>query len=120
MVLIYSLSRLLQSDSGEFSKNSIIKIISIPYFRIALEDATLENGCLRFIRASHNNGIHRRYIRNPDKNSKDILTYDRPEPIYQLSNFTACPVKAGLCENLFIFFKLYIQYFYFRCTCCHP
>lgn len=29
-------------------------------FWIALEDATVENGCLKFIRASHNNGIHRR------------------------------------------------------------
>lgn len=64
-------------------------------FWIALEDATLENGCLKFIRASHNNGIHRRYIRNPDKESKDFLIYDRPEPIYQLSNFTAMPVKKG-------------------------
>lgn len=64
-------------------------------FWIALEDATLENGCLKFIRASHNNGIHRRYIRNPDKNAKDFLIYDSPEPIYQMSNFTACPVQKG-------------------------
>lgn len=68
---------------------------SVIGFWIALEDATLENGCLKFIRASHKNGIHRRYIRNPDKSSKDVLIYDRPEPIYQMSNFTACPVKAG-------------------------
>jgi phytanoyl-CoA hydroxylase len=64
-------------------------------FWIALEDATIENGCLKFIRASHNNGIHRRYIRNPEKNSNELLVYDRSEPIYPQSNFTACPVKKG-------------------------
>lgn len=64
-------------------------------FWIALEDATLENGCLKFIRASHKNGIHRRYIRNPDKTSNEFLIYDRPEPVYQLSNFTSTPVKKG-------------------------
>lgn len=64
-------------------------------FWIALQDATLENGCLKFIRASHKNGIHRRFIRNPDKNSSELLIYDRPAPVYQLSNFTSCPVKKG-------------------------
>ena len=64
-------------------------------FWIALEDATLENGCLKFIRASHMNGTHRRYIRNPDTEAKELLIYDRPEPIYQMSNFTAVPVKKG-------------------------
>lgn len=68
---------------------------SVVGFWIAVEDATMENGCLKFIRASHKNGIHRRYIRNPDKNSKELLTYDRPEPVYQLSNFTTAPVKKG-------------------------
>jgi phytanoyl-CoA hydroxylase len=68
-------------------------------FWIALEDATLENGCLKFIRASHMNGIHRRYIRNPDKDAKELLIYDRPEPIYQMSNFTAVPVKAGALKS---------------------
>lgn len=64
-------------------------------FWIAMEDATLENGCLKFIRGSHQNGIHRRLVQNPDKNADELLTFDRPEPIYQLSNFTACPVKKG-------------------------
>lgn len=68
---------------------------SVVGFWIALEDATLENGCLKFIRASHKNGVHRRYIRNPDKDSPEALIFDRPAPIYQLSNFTACPVKKG-------------------------
>lgn len=64
-------------------------------FWIALEDATIENGCLKFIRGSHNNGIHRRYIRNPDPNAAELLIYDSAEPHYQMSNFTACPVPKG-------------------------
>lgn len=68
---------------------------SVVGFWIALEDATLENGCLKFIRASHKNGIHRRFIRNPDKGSPELLIYDKPAPIYQLSNFTTAPVKKG-------------------------
>lgn len=29
-------------------------------FWIPLDDATLENGCLKFIKGSHNGGVHRR------------------------------------------------------------
>ncbi|KAG5669567.1 hypothetical protein PVAND_017454 [Polypedilum vanderplanki] len=68
---------------------------SVVGFWIALEDATLENGCLKFIRGSHKNGIHRRFVRNSDPSSKEILIYDKPECVYQMSNFTAMPVKAG-------------------------
>jgi phytanoyl-CoA hydroxylase len=68
---------------------------SVVGFWIALQDATLENGCLKFIPASHKNGVHRRFIRNPDKTSSELLIYDRPEPIYQTSNFVSSPVKAG-------------------------
>uniref|UniRef100_A0A336MM23 CSON001839 protein n=1 Tax=Culicoides sonorensis TaxID=179676 RepID=A0A336MM23_CULSO len=64
-------------------------------FWLALDDATASNGCLQFIKGSHKNGVHRRYMRNPDKNSPDLMIYDRPEPIYPLSNFTSVPVKKG-------------------------
>lgn len=33
-------------------------------FWIALEDATIQNGCLQFINGSHKSGVHRRYIIN--------------------------------------------------------
>lgn len=79
---------------------------SVVGFWVALQDATLENGCLKFIRASHKNGIHRRFIRNPDKSSSDILIYDRPQPIYQLSNFTAYPVKKGEMNIFLILFLM--------------
>ncbi|XP_055587249.1 phytanoyl-CoA dioxygenase domain-containing protein 1 [Uranotaenia lowii] len=64
-------------------------------FWIPLEDATLQNGCLHFIKGSHKSGVHRRYIRNPDSASDELLVYDRPAPLYPQSNFVSAPVKAG-------------------------
>lgn len=66
-------------------------------FWIALDDATIQNGCLQFIKGSHKSGVHRRYIRNPDKDAKDLVVYDRPAPIYPQSNFTPVPVSRGTC-----------------------
>lgn len=71
-------------------------------FWIALDDATVENGCLWFSPGSHKSGVHRRYIRNPEKSSKELLIYDRPSPIYQTSNFTPLPVTKG-CSKLIMF-----------------
>uniref|UniRef100_A0A1B0CGX0 Putative peroxisomal phytanoyl-coa hydroxylase n=1 Tax=Lutzomyia longipalpis TaxID=7200 RepID=A0A1B0CGX0_LUTLO len=64
-------------------------------FWIALNDATVQNGCLQFIKGSHKSGVHRRYIRNPDKSSNELIIYDRPPPIYPASNFTPVPVEKG-------------------------
>jgi len=66
-------------------------------FWIALDDATVQNGCLQFIRGSHKSGIHRRYIRNSEKDAKEILIHDKPAPYYQESSFTKVPVKKGSC-----------------------
>lgn len=68
---------------------------SVIGFWIALEDATIQNGCLQFIRGSHKGGVHRRYIRNPDKNSSELVIYDKPAPIYPISNFTSVPIAKG-------------------------
>lgn len=64
-------------------------------FWIALDDATIENGCLWFSRGSHKGGVHRRYIRNPDNSSGHLLIYTSALPYYQKNNFTAVPVKKG-------------------------
>ncbi|XP_053970496.1 phytanoyl-CoA dioxygenase domain-containing protein 1 homolog isoform X1 [Hylaeus volcanicus] len=64
-------------------------------FWIALDDATTENGCLWFAPGSHKSGVHRRYMRNKDPDSKDLLIYDSPPPCYQLSNFRPTPVPKG-------------------------
>lgn len=66
-------------------------------FWIALEDATVENGCLWVARGSHKSGVHRRYIRNPDQNSSELLVYTSPAPFYQKSSFAAVPVSKGTC-----------------------
>ena len=64
-------------------------------FWIALEDCTLQNGCLQFIKGSHKSGVHRRYIRNPDKTSKDLMIYDRAAPFYPQSSFTPIHCSKG-------------------------
>nr|XP_021184878.2 phytanoyl-CoA dioxygenase domain-containing protein 1 homolog [Helicoverpa armigera] len=66
-------------------------------FWIALEDATVQNGCLWMVRGSHTSGVHRRLIRNPDKTSPETLIYDRPAPVYPQSRFTPIPVSRGTC-----------------------
>ncbi|XP_046672571.1 phytanoyl-CoA dioxygenase domain-containing protein 1 [Homalodisca vitripennis] len=66
-------------------------------FWIALEDATLENGCLWFVRGSHRSGVHRRFVRNPDSDSPDLFVYDAPPQIYPNSAFHAVPVSKGAC-----------------------
>ncbi|XP_050360441.1 phytanoyl-CoA dioxygenase domain-containing protein 1 [Nymphalis io] len=66
-------------------------------FWIALEDATIQNGCLWMARGSHKSGVHRRLIRNPDKESNQALIYDKGAPVYPQSGFTAVPVSKGTC-----------------------
>ncbi|KAF9798927.1 hypothetical protein SFRURICE_019709, partial [Spodoptera frugiperda] len=61
-------------------------------FWIALEDATVENGCLWMVPGSHKSGIHRRLTRNSDKDSKELLIYDTPSPDYPESGFVPVPV----------------------------
>nr|CAD7392645.1 unnamed protein product [Timema cristinae] len=78
-------------------------------FWIALEDATLENGCLWFAPGSHRSGVHRRFVRNPDHNSTELLVFTAPPPCYPTSNFTPVPVKKGK-ETIFHRLQNY-------CTC---
>ncbi|KAF9798926.1 hypothetical protein SFRURICE_019708 [Spodoptera frugiperda] len=69
-------------------------------FWIALEDATVQNGCLWIVPGSHKSGVHRRLTRNFDKDSKDKLIYDSPAPFYPQSRFTAVPVSKGCAQPL--------------------
>ncbi|XP_054737414.1 phytanoyl-CoA dioxygenase domain-containing protein 1 homolog [Anastrepha obliqua] len=70
---------------------------SVIGFWFALEDCTLQNGCLQAIKGSHKSGVHRRYMRNPDKNANELLVYDRPAPIYPQSSYTPLAVGKGTC-----------------------
>ncbi|XP_041987309.1 phytanoyl-CoA dioxygenase domain-containing protein 1 [Aricia agestis] len=66
-------------------------------FWIALEDATIQNGCLWMSPGSHKSGVHRRLQRNPDKEAQQGLVYDKPAPVYRESSFTPVPVSKGTC-----------------------
>ncbi|XP_031493371.1 phytanoyl-CoA dioxygenase isoform X1 [Nymphaea colorata] len=57
---------------------------------LALEDATIANGCLWAIPGSHKNGLVRRFIR--DDNG---VHFDQPSPSYDRRDFVALEVKAG-------------------------
>ncbi|KAI5701221.1 hypothetical protein M8J76_014578 [Diaphorina citri] len=70
---------------------------SLVGFWIALDDATMDNGCLWFLPSSHKGGVHCRYTRNPDHNASDPLVLDKPAPCYPASSFVATPVKRGTC-----------------------
>ncbi|XP_064164755.1 phytanoyl-CoA dioxygenase domain-containing protein 1 isoform X1 [Anguilla rostrata] len=61
---------------------------------IALEDATLQNGCLWFIPGSHKNGITRRMVRTP-KGSFPLTDFVGTEQNYDDKLFVPAPVKKG-------------------------
>ncbi|KAL3266947.1 hypothetical protein HHI36_011097 [Cryptolaemus montrouzieri] len=64
---------------------------------IALEDTTIENGCLWFEPGSHKGELTKRFIRNPDKASDKYTTYTGEDPEYKIEKFTPVPVKKGSC-----------------------
>ncbi|KAF7808737.1 phytanoyl-CoA dioxygenase [Senna tora] len=57
---------------------------------LALEDASILNGCLWAIPGSHKNGLVRRFLR--DENG---VKFDRPSPSYDQKDFVPIEVKAG-------------------------
>ncbi|XP_071322298.1 phytanoyl-CoA dioxygenase domain-containing protein 1 [Trachinotus anak] len=63
-------------------------------FWIALEDATVNNGCLWFIPGSHNSGISRRMVRTPEGPHPKTDFIGR-EQDHDKEKFIAAPVKKG-------------------------
>ncbi|XP_046307533.1 phytanoyl-CoA dioxygenase domain-containing protein 1 isoform X2 [Marmota monax] len=61
---------------------------------MALEDATLENGCLWFIPGSHTSGVSRRMIRAP-AGSWPATSFLGAEPDWDNSLFVPTPVQKG-------------------------
>ncbi|KAF7661289.1 hypothetical protein LDENG_00265910 [Lucifuga dentata] len=61
---------------------------------IALEDATVSNGCLWFIPGSHKSGISRRMVRTP-KGTYPLTDFIGRERAYDEEKFVAAPVKKG-------------------------
>ncbi|XP_020291155.1 phytanoyl-CoA dioxygenase isoform X2 [Pseudomyrmex gracilis] len=87
-------SEVIMHQDASYLYTEPVKLVG---FWIALEDATQENGCLWIAPGSHQSGVHRRYIRNKDQNSQELLIYDRAAPCYPLSNFRPIPVSKGTC-----------------------
>ncbi|KAL6781157.1 hypothetical protein ACKKBG_A10035 [Auxenochlorella protothecoides x Auxenochlorella symbiontica] len=58
---------------------------------LALEDATLQNGCLWAIPGSHKAGVARRFLRAPDGR----LAFDAPPAVHAEADFVALPMPAG-------------------------
>ncbi|KAL9246277.1 hypothetical protein vseg_019833 [Gypsophila vaccaria] len=57
---------------------------------LALEDATVVNGCLWAIPGSHKNGLVRRFVRDDEG-----VHFDRPSPSYDIKDFVQIEVKSG-------------------------
>ena len=67
-------------------------------FWLALDDATLENGCLWFYPGSHKqNAPDFRFIRNPDSESKELCIDRGTRPVYDEEKFEPTPVAKGSC-----------------------
>ncbi|CAF5069657.1 unnamed protein product, partial [Rotaria magnacalcarata] len=64
---------------------------------IALEDATVENGCLWFIPGSHSTPTQRHYIRNPNEQefNEGKLLINMGEDQFDENAFIPVEVKAG-------------------------
>lgn len=62
---------------------------------IALEDATLENGCLWFIPGSHTGGVSRRLVLIPGGDSKPDISFLGSDPVWDASRFVPTPVRRG-------------------------
>lgn len=70
--------------------------ISVAGIWLALDDATLENGCLQFIPGSHKLPVSKRLIRSTDeKTGKTKLIWTGEEREYNPKDFVAEPVKKG-------------------------
>jgi len=65
-------------------------------FWLALDDATIESGCLWFYPGSHANNTQKfRFIRNPDTKSNQECIHRGRKPVYDEANFVPKPVAKG-------------------------
>ncbi|NWI16350.1 PHYD1 protein, partial [Crypturellus soui] len=63
-------------------------------FWIALEDVTLENGCLWFIPGSHTSGITRRMVR-ASPGTSTCVEFIGSDPTYEDNRFIPVPISKG-------------------------
>ncbi|XP_037029674.1 phytanoyl-CoA dioxygenase domain-containing protein 1 homolog [Bradysia coprophila] len=69
--------------------------INVTAFWIPTEDATLENGCVWFVKGSHKNGLLNRFVRNPVPGRGDLCVYEKPDLNLPKEQYIPCPVKKG-------------------------
>ncbi|CAJ0957191.1 unnamed protein product, partial [Mesorhabditis belari] len=63
---------------------------------IALDDATLENGCLSFIPESHKQTtVDYRFVRTNDTSGGPLLKFSGNRPTYDQEKFVPVPIKKG-------------------------
>lgn len=88
---------------------------------IALEDATLENGCLWFKKGSHEGPLFNRFIKNPDKNSDILTIYTGDNEEFHEEDYVPVSVKKGEKFKFQYFLKFCSTVFttYFRIMCYH-
>ena len=89
---------------GEVKKNQDgtylhVEPLKVTGVWIALEDCTIENGCLAFVPGSHKGPLTHRFIRNPNKEEFEKGNYliytDLVAPIPDDNEFVPVPIKAG-------------------------
>ncbi|CAI4227158.1 unnamed protein product [Auanema sp. JU1783] len=63
---------------------------------IAVDDATIENGCLSFIPGSHKqSSVDYRFVRTHDTTGGPLLTFNGERPVYDQNLFVPVPIKKG-------------------------
>ncbi|XP_060838806.1 phytanoyl-CoA dioxygenase domain-containing protein 1 homolog [Rhopalosiphum padi] len=68
---------------------------SLVGFWIALDDATVENGCLWAIPGSHNTEVHKRLVRNQDKCETNRTVFQGTYPEYEQSLYVPLAVEKS-------------------------
>ncbi|XP_026813099.1 phytanoyl-CoA dioxygenase domain-containing protein 1 homolog [Rhopalosiphum maidis] len=68
---------------------------SLVGFWIALDDATVENGCLWAIPGSHNTDVHKRLVRNQDKCETNRTVFQGTYPEYKQSLYVPLAVEKS-------------------------
>ncbi|XP_065576682.1 phytanoyl-CoA dioxygenase domain-containing protein 1-like isoform X2 [Artemia franciscana] len=81
-------------QDGSYLYTEPMKVVG---FWIALEDVTIENGCLWFIPGSQTKPINIRLTRNPSGIKGAPLTYTGPLETYNEKDFVPAPCKKGSC-----------------------
>ena len=63
-------------QDGTFLFNDPLKLVGLWF---AIDNATKENGCLWYVPGSHKLEIRRRFVRNPNPESENLLIFEGQE-----------------------------------------